>query len=393
MPFDLSGMLPFDLFVGFGLWPWVAFNAFVLAMLAVDLGVFHRHAHEVSRREALTWSAIWIGLALAFNAGVYAISGFERGLEWTTGYLIEKSLSVDNVFVFLLIFSTFAVPAAYQHRVLFWGIVGALVMRAFLILVGGVLLERFHWVVYAFGALLIVTGLRFLRDQNHEPDPRNSRVLRLARRFIRTTEEYEGQRFWVRKGGLLYATPLFVVLLLIETTDLVFAVDSIPAIYAITDDPFIVYTSNVFAILGLRSLYFVLGGYLSGLKYLKPALAAILVFVGTKMVLVDVFKMPPLVSLAVIAGILTVAVVASLRAMPRPGDHPHGPAPLPVPGRTEGLASARVERARTREPTTSARGYGDPRRRPRPSARARCAHLRATRGRRPGHPTRRSALP
>ncbi len=326
---DVSGLLGFDLFAGFGLWPWVAFNVFVLGMLAVDLGVFHRDAHEVSRREALTWSAVWIGLALLFNAGVYAVAGFDRGLEWTTGYLIEKSLSVDNVFVFLLIFGTFAVPPAYQHRVLFWGIVGALVMRAILILVGAVLLERFHWIIYVFGAFLIITGLRFLRDQSHEPDPRQSRVLRVAQRFLRTTDQYEGQHFWVRRRGVLYATPLFVVLLLIEATDLVFAVDSIPAIFAVTSDPFIVYTSNVFAILGLRALYFVLGGYLSGLKYLKPALAAILVFVGAKMLLVDLYKMPPLLSLAVIASILTIAIVASLRATPEPGEPVHAPGLAP----------------------------------------------------------------
>ena len=312
--------------------PWIAFTAFVVAMLAVDLGVFHRNAHEVSRREALIWSAVWIGLALLFNAGVYAVSGFERGLEWTTGYLIEKSLSVDNVFLFLLIFSVFAVPAAYQHRVLFWGIVGALVMRAVLILVGGVLLKEFHWVVYVFGGLLIVTGIRFLRDRHHEPDPRNSRVLKLARRLIRTTDDYEGQRFWVRKNGVLYATPLFVVLLLIEFTDLIFAVDSIPAIYAITDDPVIVYTSNIFAILGLRSLYFVLGGYLSGLVYLKPALAFILVFVGTKMLIAEFLKIPPLLSLGVIVSILTVAVIASLRHRPRPGEHVHAPGLEPGTG-------------------------------------------------------------
>ena len=322
---DLSRLLPFDLFVGLGLWPWIGFNLFVLAMLAIDLGIFHRDAHEVSRREALAWSAVWIGLALVFNAGVYAVAGFDKGLEWTTGYLIEKSLSVDNVFVFLLIFSSFAVPAAYQHRVLFWGIVGALVMRAILILVGAVLLETFHWIIYVFGGFLIFTGLRFLRDQSHEPDPRDSRVLKIARRFLRTTEDYEGQRFWVRKNGVLYATPLFIVLLLIEATDLVFAVDSIPAIFAVTRDPFIVYTSNVFAILGLRALYFVLGGYLSGLKYLKPALAAILIFVGAKMVLVDFYKMPPLISLAVITSILVIAIVASLRAAPKPGDHVHAP--------------------------------------------------------------------
>ncbi|MFN8640063.1 MAG: TerC family protein [Dehalococcoidia bacterium] len=307
----------FDVLAGLGLGPWIAFNALVLALLAIDLGVFHRHAHEVSRREALAWSAVWIGLALVFNAGVYWISGFERGLEWTTGYLIEKSLSVDNVFVFLLLFSTFGVPVAYQHRVLFWGILGALVMRGALILVGAVLLERFHAVIYVFGGLLIVTGLRFLRDQSGHPDPRQSAVLRIARRFIRISDAYDGQRFWTRRNGLLYATPLFVVLLLIEVTDLVFAVDSIPAIFAVTNDPFIVYTSNVFAILGLRALYFVLGGYLEGLRYLKPALAAILVFVGAKMLLVDLVKLPPLLSLLVIALILGVAVLASVRRSER----------------------------------------------------------------------------
>jgi tellurite resistance protein TerC len=312
--------------------PWIAFTAFVVAMLTVDLGVFHRDAHEASRREALIWCVVWLGIATAFNAGVYALRGFERGLEWTTGFLIEMSLSIDNVFLFLLIFSVFAVPAAYQHRVLFWGIVGALVMRAVFILLGGLLLERFHWVIYLFGGLLIVTGVRFLRDRHHEPDPRNSRVLNVVRRFIRTTDNYEGQRFWVRKNGVLYATPLFVVLLLIEFTDLIFAVDSIPAIYAVTNDPFIVYTSNIFAILGLRSLYFVLGGYLSGLVYLKPALAVILMFVGTKMLIADVLKIPPLLSLAVIVTVLGIAVLASLRRRPRPGEHVHAPALEPGTG-------------------------------------------------------------
>jgi tellurite resistance protein TerC len=318
--------LSFDLFAGLGLWPWLGFNAFVLAMLAIDLGFFHRDAHAPSRREALAWCAVWLGVAVLFNVGIYMLRGFERGLEWTTGFLIELSLSIDNVFLFMLIFSVFAVPAAYQHRVLFWGIVGALVMRATFILVGSILLERFHWVIYVFGALLVVTGVRFLRDRHHEPDPRHSPVLKIARRFIRTTDSYEGPRFWVRKNGLLHATPLFIVLLLIEFTDVVFAVDSIPAIYAVTDDPFIVYTSNAFAILGLRSLYFVLGGYLSSLSYLKPALAMILMFVGTKMLITDFFKIPPLLSLAVIAGILTVAVVASLRRQPAPGEHVHAPA-------------------------------------------------------------------
>ena len=290
--------------------PWALFMLFVFAMLALDLGVFHKDAHQVERREALAWSAVWIGLAIAFNIGIYIFRGTEDGLEWTTGYLVEKTLSVDNIFIILLIFSAFAVPQAYQHRVLFWGIVGALVMRAALIAVAGVLLS--HFVIYIFGAFLIFTGIKFLREQDHQPDLERHPVVRFANRIFRTSHEYDGQKFFTRKNGLLYATPLFVTLLLIEATDLVFAVDSIPAIYAITDDPFIVFTSNIFAMLGLRSLYFVLAGYLSGLAYLKPALAAILVFVGAKMLVIDFYKVPALASLAIIATILTVAVAASL---------------------------------------------------------------------------------
>jgi tellurite resistance protein TerC len=292
--------------------PWVLFLLFVAAMLALDLGVFHRDAHVITRREALAWSAVWIGLAVLFNIGVYAVQGREAGLEWTTGYLVEKSLSVDNVFVFLMIFSAFAVPPAYQHRVLFWGIVGALVMRAGLIGFAGFLLGSLHWMIYIFGAFLVLTGIRFLRKDHGTPNLDNNRLVRLARRIYPVTEGYEGQRFFVTRNGVRYMTPLFLVLLLVESTDLVFAVDSIPAIYAITDDPFIVFTSNIFAILGLRALYFVLAGYLAGLRYLKPGLAAVLMFVGTKMLLVDVYKVPALASLAVIASILTVAIVASV---------------------------------------------------------------------------------
>ncbi len=311
--------------------PWAVFLAFVAGMLALDLGVFHRDAHEVSRKEALGWSAAWIGLAMVFNIGVYAFKGTESGIEWTTGYLIEKSLSVDNVFIFLLIFSTFAVPAAYQHRVLFWGIVGALVMRALLIAAAGFLLGTLHFIIYVFGAFLIFTGIKFLRDEEHAPDLDKNRFVRLVKRAFPVTERYEGQSFFVRRKGVLFATPLFLVLVLIESTDLVFAVDSIPAIYAVTDDPFIVFTSNIFAILGLRALYFVLAGYLAGLAYLKPALAAILVFVGAKMLLIDVYKIPALVSLAVIIGILATAVTASILVQKRRGtSEPHaltGPAP------------------------------------------------------------------
>ncbi len=293
--------------------PWILFTGFVLAMLAVDLGFFHREAHEVRRREALAWSAVWVGLAIVFNIGVYAFRGPTDGIEWTTGYLIEKSLAVDNVFVFLLIFSTFQVPPMYQHRVLFWGVIGALIMRGALIAVAGVLLHTLHFVIYIFGALLIVTGLKFLRDQEHAPDLNKNWLVRVARRFLPTTEGYEGQHFFIRRNGLLYMTPLFLVLLLIEATDLVFAVDSIPAIFAVTDDPFVVFTSNVFAILGLRAMYFVLAGYLGAFRYVKPALAAILVFVGIKMLLTDIYKIHPLASLAVILSILTIAIAASIR--------------------------------------------------------------------------------
>jgi tellurite resistance protein TerC len=312
--------------------PWAVFLAFVAGMLALDLGVFHRSAHEVSRREALAWSTVWIGLAIVFNIGIYVLQGSDKGLEWTTGYLIEKSLSVDNVFVFVLIFSMFAVPARYQHRVLFWGIVGALIMRAVLILVGAALLDAAHFVIYLFGGFLILTGIKFLRDSDtHAPSLERNWLVRLARRVRPVTDSYEGQKFFVRRDGLLYLTPLFLVLLLIESTDLVFAVDSIPAIFAVTDDPFIVFTSNIFAILGLRALYFVLSGYLAGLAYLKPGLAAILVFVGAKMVLADVYKIDPLVSLVVIGLILASVIIASLLVQ-REG----GGAQLPTPGELPG---------------------------------------------------------
>ncbi len=291
--------------------PWVGFLAFILGMLALDLGVFHREARAIARREALIWSGVWIGLALLFNAGIYLTMGTEAGLEWTTGYLLEKSLSIDNVFVMLLIFSSFAVPPIYRHRVLFWGILGALVMRGILIGFAGVLLDRLHWTIYLFGAFLIFTGYRFIREKEQIGDVTESRLIDWAKRIMPVTEGYEGQAFFTRRNGVRAMTPLFLVLLLIESADLVFAVDSIPAIYAITSDPFIVFTSNAFAILGLRSLFIVLAGYLSGVVYLKPALAAIMAFVGAKMVLIDVAEIPPVISLGVIGGILAVAIAAS----------------------------------------------------------------------------------
>ena len=308
-------------------WLWVGFNVFVLGMLALDLGVFHRKAHVVGFKEAGIWSAVWIALALAFNVAVWHFFGPQKGMEFLTGYLIEKSLSVDNIFIIALIFSYFAVPEQYQHRVLFWGILGALVMRAIFIAAGAALIANFHWIIYVFGAFLILTGIKmvFTPDKGLEPD-RNP-VVRLVRRLVPVTDRYHGQSFFVRQGGALAATPLFVVLVLVETTDLIFAVDSIPAIFAVTTDPFIVYTSNVFAILGLRSLYFLLAGVMGKFEYLKLGLAAILVFVGAKMAMVDLVKIPSAVSLAVVAAILTVAIVASLlrarrRATPGGGETP-----------------------------------------------------------------------
>lgn len=304
------------------IWLWVGFNLFVLAMLALDLGVFHRHAHVVSVKEAATWSVVWIGLAMLFNVGLYLFwdrlaptstySNQEAALAFFTGYLIEKSLSVDNIFVFVLIFTYFAVPAAYQHRVLFWGIIGALVMRASLIAVGAALLKEFHWIIYVFGAFLIYTGINMARHRNEELHPEQNPVVRLFRRIMPVADAYEGDRFFVRRAGRWVATPLFLVLLMVESTDLIFAVDSIPAIFAVTNDPFIVYTSNVFAILGLRSLYFVLAGVIHTFQYLKIGLSVVLTFVGVKMLLIDVYKIPTAVSLGVIASILAVAIGASL---------------------------------------------------------------------------------
>jgi tellurite resistance protein TerC len=302
------------------LWLWLGFTGFVLAMLALDLGVFNRKAHVVSYREATLWSLIWIGLALAMGVVLYLWRGPDVALQFFTGYVIEKSLSVDNIFIFVLIFSTFAVPAAYQHRVLFWGVLGALVMRGALILGGAALVATFHWVLYLFGAFLIVTGLRMARHRGHAVHPDRNPLLRLARRLFPVTADYAGPRFLVWREGRRWATPLLLVLLLVESTDLIFALDSIPAIFAVTLDPFIVYTSNVFAILGLRSLYFLLAGSMERFAYLKVGLAAVLVFVGAKMLVADVYHVPIAVSLGVIALILTSAIVASLlRTREAPG--------------------------------------------------------------------------
>jgi tellurite resistance protein TerC len=304
------------------IWLWIGFNIFVLAMLALDLGVFHRKSHAVSGKEALTWSLVWISLSLVFNAVIYfywdrmapnsTYTNGEAALAFFTGYLIEKSLSVDNIFVFILIFSFFAVPAAYQHRVLFWGILGALIMRGTLIAVGAALLEEFHWIIYVFGAFLIFTGIRMALQHEEHVQPDKNPVVKFFRRFMPVTENFEKDQFFVRRAGKLFATPLFLILLVVESTDLIFAVDSIPAIFAVTRDPFIVYTSNVFAILGLRALYFLLANVMDKFRYLKFGLSAVLVFIGVKMVIVDFYKIPIGISLGVVAGILTISILASL---------------------------------------------------------------------------------
>ncbi len=291
---------------------WAGFTLFILAMLALDLGVFHRKAHAVSFREALAWSVVWVSLALTFNLLVYQWFGSQRALEFLTGYVIEKALSVDNVFVFLVIFQFFAVPAAFQHRVLFWGILGALLMRAVFILLGATLIARFHWVLYVFGAFLVLTGIKLLLRRGAEIHPERNPAYRLFRRFVPAVAEYRGARFTVLENGRRLATPLLLVVVVVEATDVVFAVDSIPAIFAITTDPFIVYTSNIFAILGLRALYFLLSGAIGRFHYLDVGLGLVLCFVGAKMLIADLYKVPIALSLAAVATLLAGSIVASL---------------------------------------------------------------------------------
>lgn len=291
---------------------WAGFLLFVLLMLALDLGVFHRKSHEVKIKEALAWSAVWISLALIFNVGVYFYLGKEKAIEFLTGYVIEKSLSVDNLFVFIMVFSYFNVDTKYQHKVLFWGILGALVMRAIFIFAGVALIQQFHWIIYVFGAFLIFTGVKMLVQKNEEVSPDKNPLVRLFKRFFPVTDSMHGDRFFVKINAKTVATPLFIVLLIIEFTDLIFAVDSIPAILAISTDTFIIFTSNVFAILGLRALYFALAGIAKLFYYLKYGLSAILVFVGIKMVIAGFFKIPVMYSLLIIVSILTLSILASV---------------------------------------------------------------------------------
>ena len=293
-------------------WAWVAVIAFIMAMLAVDL-LLHRDAHEIETREALTWSAIWVAIALAFGGVLWATLGPEAAGSYYAGWLIEKSLSVDNLFVFALLFSFFSVPARYQHRVLFWGVLGALVFRAIFIFAGAALLESFHWMIFVFGAFLVYTGIKLLRSSEIGVSPDKNPILKFMRRRVRMTEEFHEDKFFVRKNGLRWATPLLAVLIVVETTDVLFAVDSIPAIFAVTTNTFIVFTSNAFAILGLRALYFLLAGVLDRFHYLKAGLAAVLVFVGVKMLISDWYHVPIWASLLTITVLIGGSIVFSLR--------------------------------------------------------------------------------
>ncbi len=320
-PIGFGGPIDSTLLLGAG------FLAFVVGALALDLGVFHRHAHVVSTREALAWTAVWVTLALSFGLGLFVLRGPTTAVEYLTGYVIEYSLSVDNVFVFGLIFAAFAVPRELQHRVLFWGVVGALVMRFVMIATGAALIERFHWILTLFGVFLVVTGLRMLatRAEPHA-DPSRNLLVRLARRRFRVTDGFVGQAFFVAGPAGRAITPLFLALLAVEASDLVFAVDSIPAIFAVTTDPFVVFTSNAFAILGLRSLYFLLAAAAARFAYLRIALSVVLIFVGGKLLVAEWLKIDPVLSLAVVASLLGLGVLASILRGPVPGGEA-GPIP------------------------------------------------------------------
>ena len=291
---------------------WGYFIAFIIAMLALDLGVFHKNTHEVKIKEALIWSAVWISLALIFNYGVYIFMGKVKALEFLTGYLIEKSLSIDNLFVFIMLFSFFNVNTKYQHKVLFWGILGALILRAIFIFAGVALISKFHWIIYIFGVFLVFTGIKMLFHKDEQIEPEKNPLVRLFKKFFPVTDNMHGGKFFVKINAKTFATPLFIVLLMVEFTDLIFAVDSIPAILAISNDTFIIFTSNVFAILGLRALYFALAGITKYFHFLKYGLSAILVFVGVKMVIVEIYKIPIVASLLTILGILLFSILLSI---------------------------------------------------------------------------------
>jgi tellurite resistance protein TerC len=310
---------------------WAGFTLAVLFMLALDLGVFHRTAHRASFKEALGWSIVWVALSLMFNGLVWHWFGAERALEFLTGYLIEKALSVDNIFVILVIFTFFGVKGEWQHRVLFWGILGALVMRAAFILAGAALLERFHWIFYVFGVFLVYTAWRLWTHEGEEIHPDQNRFLKLFKKFVPTTSHYDGSHFTVVENGRRFATPLMAVLIVVETTDVMFAVDSIPAIFAITLDPFIVYTSNICAILGLRAMYFMLAGVMGKFRFLNHGLALVLAFVGVKMLIADFAKVPIFISLPVVFLLLAGSIVASLVWPEKKAEPLAAPADPPAP--------------------------------------------------------------
>ena len=291
---------------------WSGFFAFIVAMLLLDLGLFQRRTHEISIKESLLLTLFWISLALLFNVFIYFTRGAHSALEFLAGYLIEESLSMDNIFVFLLIFTFFAVPAQVQRTVLFWGIVGAIVLRAIFIIAGLTLIHQFHWIIYAFGGLLVWTAIKMISEKDSKIEPEKNPIIKLFRKWVPVTKEYRANKFFVKENGKLFATPLFVVLLVVETTDLIFAVDSIPAIFAVTLNPFIVYTSNIFAILGLRALYFTLAGMMRKFEYLKYGLAVILAFVGVKMLISEFCRIPIAFALSIIAGVLTLSVLFSI---------------------------------------------------------------------------------
>lgn len=296
-----------------GIYFWIGFHIFIFFMLALDLGVFHKHVHKVPVKEAVIWTFVWISLAIAFNVFVFFEFGKIKALEFLTGYVIEYSLSVDNIFVFILIFSYFAVKPQYQHKILFWGIIGALLMRGIFIFTGVALINRFHWIVIIFGGFLVFTGIKMLFTKETEVDPEKNAIVKFFKRFLPVSHELNGDKFFVKQNNRLHATPLFLVLLIIETSDLIFAVDSIPAILAISQDRFIVYTSNIFAIMGLRSLYFALAGIMGLFRFLKIGLAFVLTFVGLKMLLAFFnLEIPIVLSLLIIISILVISILASL---------------------------------------------------------------------------------
>ncbi|APV43906.1 tellurite resistance protein TerC [Dehalogenimonas formicexedens] len=308
--------------------PWVVFNIFLVAMLLLDLLVFHRKPHAIGMKESLVWTGVWVGLAVIFGLGVWLFEGSTHAINFFSGYVVEESLSVDNLFVFLMLFTYFCVPSAHQHRVLFWGILTAIVLRAAFILGGIALFQALEWIIYVFGAFLIFTGIRMGMQSEENPHPEGNPVLKLVRRFLPMTANYHGSKFFTIENGRRLATPLFMVFMVVNLTDVIFAVDSIPAVLAITQDPFIVYTSNMFAIMGLRSIYFALSGFAKKLHYLHYGLSAILVFLGVKMILSSVFEVPTVASLLIIAGILGAAVIASLR---RPAEIEVSPTPGTCP--------------------------------------------------------------